>query len=189
MLKVTFLLLSANSAWRTNPEYYSTRPQQLMADSVRNNHNEGSSTMTIVTMDKNGRVHSANLGDSGYKWLRRHPNGQFQVLFESPEQQHSFNFPYQLASPTSKHTKGDSASSSQVRYHDPQDNDFFLLGTDGIFDNIYLKEILNILNRYGQYDRNGEMTNKDYVARVLAQTGINYGKNQTYFSPFSEHAK
>lgn len=160
-----------------------------MVDSLRNNNNEGSSTMTIVTMDRTGRVHTANLGDSGYRWLRKQPNGQFKVLYSSPEQQHSFNFPYQLASSTSKHAKGDNPSSSRVKYHDPQHNDVFLLGTDGLFDNIFMGEILDILNRYGHYDRTGQMVNKDQIAKVLAQKAINYGKNNTYFSPFSAHAQ
>jgi hypothetical protein len=55
-----------------------------MAASIQNNNNEGSSTMTIVTIDSLGRIHSANLGDSGYKILRRHPSsGEIQVIYES----------------------------------------------------------------------------------------------------------
>ena len=70
-------LFSAYGAWRGNAQYYSTHPRELMAAAVQNNSYEGSSTMTIVTMDVIGRIHTANLGDSGYKIFRRYPNGQF----------------------------------------------------------------------------------------------------------------
>ena len=68
----------------------------------------------------------------------------------------------------SRHAKGDDPSRSQIQSHNPQHNDFFILGTDGLFDNIFMREIIAIMNREGRYDRNGEMTNKDYVARILA---------------------
>lgn len=124
--------------------------------------------MTIVTLDKTNRVHSANIGDSGYKWMRRFSNGKFQVLFQTVEQQHSFNFPYQLGSANSKLAKSDSPSDAIVTSHVPQHGDFFLVGSDGLFDNIFMPEILTIMNRYGAYNHHGEMINKDYVARILA---------------------
>ena len=37
-------------------------------------------------------LHAANLGDSGFLVVRDN-----KVLMHSPQQQHSFNFPYQLA--------------------------------------------------------------------------------------------
>lgn len=49
-------------------------------------------------------LHSANLGDSGFMVIR---GGK--LIFESPSQQHSFNFPYQIGS------YGDPISSCEVR--------------------------------------------------------------------------
>lgn len=89
----------------------------------------------------------------------------------------------------SRQAKGDDPSRSQIQSHSPQHNDFFILGTDGLFDNIFMREIIDIMNREGRYDNHGQMTNKDYVARILASRAINYGKNKNYYSPFSEHAQ
>jgi protein phosphatase PTC7 len=50
----------------------------------------GSSTACILALEGD-HLHSANLGDSGFLIVR---NGE--VVFQSPQQQHHFNFPYQL---------------------------------------------------------------------------------------------
>lgn len=75
--------------------------------------------------------------------------------------------------------------SSAVTTHTVQNNDFILLGTDGLFDNVFMRDIIAIIKQYGQYDSYGQMTNKDKVARILAETGIRHGKDQNYWSPFS----
>lgn len=63
----------------------------------------GSSTACIVCLN-GAQLHAANLGDSGFMVLR-----DGKLIFESPSQQHSFNFPFQVGS------HGDPVGSSQVR--------------------------------------------------------------------------
>jgi len=41
------------------------------------------------------QVYTANVGDSGYLIIR-YENGNLQEYFKSEEQQHSFNFPFQV---------------------------------------------------------------------------------------------
>jgi len=55
----------------------------------------GSSTACILTLDCNSSIlHSANLGDSGYRVVR---GGE--VLARSEEEVHFFNTPFQLGNP------------------------------------------------------------------------------------------
>ena len=83
-----------------------------MTEAVRYNHEQGSATMVVLTLDGKNVVRSANLGDSGYKWMRRSSNGNFALMYQSKEQQHSFNFPYQLASLGNTQAQGDSPTQS-----------------------------------------------------------------------------
>jgi protein phosphatase PTC7 len=50
----------------------------------------GSSTACLLVLAGN-RMFASNLGDSGFLILR---NGQ--IIFHTPQQQHKFNFPYQV---------------------------------------------------------------------------------------------
>ncbi|TPX42256.1 hypothetical protein CcCBS67573_g10524 [Chytriomyces confervae] len=58
------------------------------------------------------------------------------------EQQHSFNFPYQLGS-DSKDTPEKDAGSWAVKV---REGDVVLIGSDGIFDNLFDEDILDIVN-------------------------------------------
>jgi protein phosphatase PTC7 len=63
----------------------------------------GSSTACVVCLN-GAQLHAANLGDSGFMVVR-----DGKLVFESPAQQHSFNFPYQIGS------RGDPVGSAQAR--------------------------------------------------------------------------
>jgi len=52
--------------------------------------------MLLFDTDKN-IIHSLNLGDSGYVIVRP-TNEEVKIIYRSEEQQHSFNFPYQVIS-------------------------------------------------------------------------------------------
>lgn len=53
---------------------------------------EGSSTACVIVINGN-TISASNLGDSGFVLLRNKV-----VVFQSPQQQHNFNFPFQLGS-------------------------------------------------------------------------------------------
>jgi len=79
------------------PESSSLAPKSLLIEAYRRvvsaaKVRAGSSTACVLTLAKNsGRLEAANLGDSGYMIVR---DGKIAV--RSKEQQHDFNFPYQL---------------------------------------------------------------------------------------------
>lgn len=56
---------------------------------------QGSSTACVVCVSGD-KLYAANLGDSGFVVVRGKT-----LVFQSPQQQHQFNFPYQLGSPDS----------------------------------------------------------------------------------------
>lgn len=67
---------------------------------------QGSATVCILMLE-GGRLHAANLGDSGF-WVLRGRT----VVHRSPQQQHAFNWPFQLGSPGSR---SDTPSSAEAR--------------------------------------------------------------------------
>ena len=75
---------------------YINDPNRLIIDAVSQNHETGSSTCVVVTLDKyKPLLYTANLGDSGYMLLRKSGLDLIQI-FKSKEQTHSFNFPFQV---------------------------------------------------------------------------------------------
>ncbi|KAH6788277.1 Protein phosphatase 2C family protein [Perilla frutescens var. hirtella] len=95
----------------------------------------GSSTACIIAL-KNQDLHAINLGDSGFMIVR-----DGAILFESPVQQHGFNFTYQLE----RGDQGDLPSSGQVFKISVVPGDVVVAGSDGLFDNLYAKEIAAIV--------------------------------------------
>lgn len=63
----------------------------------------GSSTAVIVALN-GSHIQASNLGDSGFVVVR-----DSKIVFESPPQQHRFNFPYQIG------RGGDPVSACEVR--------------------------------------------------------------------------
>ncbi|KAL1569449.1 protein-serine/threonine phosphatase [Salvia divinorum] len=95
----------------------------------------GSSTACIIAL-KNQDLHAINLGDSGFIIVR-----DGALIFESPVQQHGFNFTYQLE----RGNQGDLPSSGQVFKIPVLSGDVVVAGSDGLFDNLYAKEVASIV--------------------------------------------
>eukprot|EP00440_Ansanella_granifera_P001928 gb/GFBE01002086.1/.p1 GENE.gb/GFBE01002086.1/~~gb/GFBE01002086.1/.p1 ORF type:complete len:714 (+),score=138.80 gb/GFBE01002086.1/:1-2142(+) len=99
----------------------------------------------------------ANLGDSGFMVLRR-CSGEgdapaMQVIARSKEQQHSFNFPYQLMRlppallrRVPKGRKLDTSADCDTYRVQLCEGDLILLYSDGLVDNLHEAEILDVVN-------------------------------------------
>jgi len=57
--------------------------------------------------ENDNMVNTANLGDSGYLWLRKQ-GIDLIIKYESQPQQHAFNFPYQVG------TSGDDPANAEL---------------------------------------------------------------------------
>ncbi|OQR88517.1 T-cell activation protein phosphatase 2C [Thraustotheca clavata] len=110
--------------------------------------NPGGSTAVFLVLDKEtGYLDTANLGDSGYLIVR---NGA--LLFRSVEQTWAFNAPYQLSLyPTWMHSPDVdpySPDDSFLTNHVVKAGDVVIIGSDGLFDNVFDHEILDETQRF-----------------------------------------
>ncbi|KAJ1915649.1 hypothetical protein H4219_004219 [Mycoemilia scoparia] len=98
---------------------------------------KGSSTACIVLL-RDDELRVANLGDCGLTVVRHG-----DMIFRTEEQQHSFNFPYQLG--TGKHS--DKPTDAQIFRLKVRKGDIIIVGSDGLFDNLFDEDILEEVNR------------------------------------------
>tara|TARA_A100001015_G_C14919168_1_gene683613 strand:- start:256 stop:1083 length:828 start_codon:yes stop_codon:yes gene_type:complete len=130
---------------------------------------KGSSTALVLTVCNN-YLYSANIGDSSYLLIRNNV-----VIYKSPCMQHSFNYPYQL-----QYDGGDSINNTNSMKIPIELNDIIIMGTDGLFDNIYTGQILRLLSN------NNDINN---FANQLLNEVIKLSNNNTWISPFAYEAK
>lgn len=122
---------------------------------------------------------TVNLGDSGYMLLRR--NGMDLVkMFRTKEQQHQFNFPYQVG------TGGDDPAKGDEFEHEVEHNDIIVLATDGLFDNLFDVKIIELLQPFVR-DR-AEILDHQLVAEIIAKEAERWSHNMDYVSPFGKAA-
>ncbi|KAJ1720998.1 hypothetical protein LPJ53_004431 [Coemansia erecta] len=98
----------------------------------------GSSTACVVVL-RGDELRVANLGDCGLTVVR-----QGDMVYRTEEQQHSFNYPYQLG--TEPHS--DRPSDAQVFRLKIQKGDVIIVGSDGVFDNLFDEDILEEVNQH-----------------------------------------
>lgn len=82
-------------------------------------------------------IKTTNLGDSGYIILRPDTmnNMALKNKFKSREQQYEFNFPYQCG------TGSELPYNAFDTEHQIFENDVIVVASDGMFDNLYVKDI------------------------------------------------
>eukprot|EP01126_Amoeba_proteus_P057849 TRINITY_DN7401_c0_g1_i2.p1 TRINITY_DN7401_c0_g1~~TRINITY_DN7401_c0_g1_i2.p1 ORF type:complete len:175 (-),score=47.70 TRINITY_DN7401_c0_g1_i2:630-1154(-) len=96
----------------------------------------GSSTGCLVTI-RNTKLHAANVGDSRFIVVRTG-----KVVLSCTEQQLDWNMPYQMGSQSDILPK----THADVYHFDLERNDLIVMGTDGLFDNLFLEEIVSLLD-------------------------------------------
>ena len=84
------------------------KPGELLDQAVSSSSPVGSSTCVIAMLDADKmKVHTANLGDSSYMWLRK-SGVDLDCLYRAKEQTMGFNFPKQVG------TNGNHASEADL---------------------------------------------------------------------------
>ncbi|KAJ1873511.1 hypothetical protein LPJ55_002259 [Coemansia sp. RSA 990] len=114
------------------------RAYEITADEMAARAVRGSSTACVVVL-RGDELRVANLGDCGLTVVR-----QGDMVYRTEEQQHSFNFPYQLG--TEAHA--DAPSDAQVFRLKVQKGDVVVVGSDGVFDNLFDEDILEEVGRH-----------------------------------------
>ncbi|XP_018021958.1 protein phosphatase PTC7 homolog isoform X2 [Hyalella azteca] len=131
-----------------------------------------------------GVLSSANIGDSGYLVVR---GGH--VVHRSHEQQHYFNTPFQLSMPppgTSGHVLSDSPASADSREFEVEAGDLLLVATDGVFDNLPVPCILQLLQTV---QGTSELSELQSAANRIAQQARLHAFDEDYMSPFALNAR
>ena len=124
---------------------------------------------------------TTNLGDSGYLLLRPTDEGEIIELFKSEEQVYSFNFPYQCG------TGAELPYDAVDMEHKILDDDIIVMATDGVFDNLYNKDIIKCVK--SKLTKDKKLKPMQEVADCIAKTADEYGKRKDYESPFAKSAR
>lgn len=154
---------------------HSGTPQDVLEGAHAKTKARGSCTACILCLFE-GRVHAANLGDSGFLIAR-----QGVVEYVSPQQQHEFNFPYQIGSPDSM---SDLPSAANRHVVDVQHGDVLVAATDGLFDNVFPDEAAAIV---GMSKEKGHSPKE--AADLLAKFARTRAADPKHLSPFAYGAQ
>lgn len=150
-------------------------PQHLLEVAYLATAARGSSTVCILCLE-NERLHASNLGDSGFMIVR---GGE--LFFMSPQQQHEFNFPYQIGSPDSM---SDTPQVAQRFSMDVQEGDIVVTATDGLFDNVYPDEAASLVSASKERGESAQV-----AAVTLAQFARMRAADPAHLSPFAYGAQ
>ena len=202
-------------------------PKSIIKYSWSSIKNYGSSTVWVSTL-QNDTIKVANLGDSGFMLIRYNKVAeQSKIIAYSQEKQHAFNTPYQVTkipkdtSILGKEYQRLSAHNANLFWNDDPSladiystnvvpGDILILATDGLYDNLFFDDILDIINTFMKRkqsttkvwktskfskDWQESKSNKDSIysqvnayelASILANEAKKRSKSESTFSPFEK---
>ncbi|KAE9345027.1 hypothetical protein PF008_g8957 [Phytophthora fragariae] len=165
-------------------------PLQLLTVAHRSAQCPGSSTACIVQLNDLS-LRAINLGDSGFLLCRLQPDEtqggemRWQVVHETPNQCHYFNCPYQLGFGAN----GDKPEMGEVYELETQTGDVVVLGTDGLFDNLFPKQITSLLDTVLPSNLELDQHSMEKVASCIAHTAHKAAKGTKTKTPFAMAAQ
>jgi len=130
----------------------------------------GTSTACVLTLSDDLQLQASNLGDSRFIVVR-----ESKVILCSEDQQIEWNMPYQIGS-TSNMSPKTHANNYTLTL---KANDYIVVGTDGLFDNLQHSEIISQLK--------GD--NCQSIAATILEKTINTSLNTRANTPFAKDAK
>jgi len=149
-----------------------TDPLDVLTHAYENTQDiSGSSTACVVALEFD-ELATLNVGDSGFMVIR-----DGEIVHRTKEQQYSFNYPYQLGS-GSQHTPSD----GDLATIKTQEGDLVIIGSDGLFDNLFDSEIVDIVNE--------ELLNgPQEIADQLTMRAYEASAQKTEATPFAVNAR
>ncbi|CAF2068054.1 unnamed protein product [Brassica oleracea var. botrytis] len=148
-------------------------PVHVLHRSVNETKSSGSSTALIAHLSNN-ELQIANIGDSGFMVVRNRT-----VLQKSSPIFHHFCFPLHI-------TRGDDVLKLAEVYHvNLEVGDVVITATDGLFDNLYEKEIVSIVCRLLEQG----LEPQQRIAELVAAKAQEVGRSETERTPFADAAK
>jgi len=117
----------------------------ILNEAYLNTHGvTGSSTVVLAILDSTDVLRTITLGDSGFRVIRNS-----RVVYASIEQQHSPNKPYQLGTDCDDMPESGILENMRLMV-----GDYIVFGTDGLFDNLFDEEIIDIIATHQVSDIN-----------------------------------
>uniref|UniRef100_A0A1L8DMB2 Protein phosphatase n=1 Tax=Nyssomyia neivai TaxID=330878 RepID=A0A1L8DMB2_9DIPT len=145
----------------------------------------GSSTACVLILNReNSTVYTANIGDSGFIVVRKG-----EIVHRSEEQQHYFNTPFQLSLPPPGHgdnVLSDSPDSADTLSFAVKDGDVILVATDGVFDNVPTKLLLDTLK---EIEGEQDAVKLQMTANTIALMARSLAFDSEFMSPFAINAR
>jgi len=196
LMKNTCTTLMENDISNTFPDNITSLIKHTW-EQTNNQQIEGSSTITLSLFDAVHNVlRTQNIGD-GQVLLLRHDTStslltNYKVFSRTVSQSKRFNLPYQLG--YSKNIKNiqyfDLPDKQQNYSWNIQDKDIIILSTDGMFDNLFDKDILDILSK--KLPLLSSLSTGEFchaLAKQLVTTAREYSLDRRRDGPFAVEAK
>lgn len=164
----------------------------VAAASAKINKLTGSTTVCMASLDEAaGVMNVLNLGDSGLMIFRK-VGKSMQVVGYTRPTLHGFNFPAQIgniADPKLGRMDSDTSEDATAEVFQVQDGDVAVLGSDGLWDNVFETDIMKILEKSELYNRDGESRGVvegdiERVTQVIAQFALAQSKNKKAVTPW-----
>lgn len=145
----------------------------------------GSSTACVLILNREtSTVYTANIGDSGFIVIRKG-----EIVHKSEEQQHYFNTPFQLSLPppgNANRVLSDSPESADRNSFPVEDGDVILVATDGVFDNVPKKLLLETLR---EVEGERDAVKLQMTANSIALMARSLSFDSDFMSPFAINAR
>ena len=107
------------------------------------------------------------------KFALKKGSTNFKVVFKSKSQEHSFNYPYQVG------ISGDSPEKAIEKNIRVQEKDLVILGSDGLFDNMYTWQVLDEVEKNWE----NELFEGQQLAETLTHEAYQLSVDDEYMSP------
>jgi protein phosphatase PTC7 len=161
--------------------YQELRPPSSMEALQRAHANvrkPGSSTACILQVDlDSGVLDASNLGDSGFIVAR-----DGEVVLKAPFQEHFFDCPFQLGAAPEYVPETDEATDAAVLSGQVQGGDLIIMGTDGLWDNVPMEDILAAVRATSGSDARA-------LAVALGEMAVAHSRDPEYESPYALEAR
>ncbi|XP_031400746.1 probable protein phosphatase 2C 26 isoform X3 [Punica granatum] len=131
----------------------------------------GSATVIIAMLERGRILKIANVGDCGLRVIR-----QGKVVFSTSPQEHYFDCPHQLSSEVVGQTYLDAVMSTV----EVMEQDTIVMGSDGLFDNVFDHEIVSAVTRYSDVSE---------TAKALCDLANTHSMDPSFDSPYSVEAR
>lgn len=168
--------LMANISLAISDDEVKDDPQLIVRRAHETTHSIGSATIIIAMLEKFGTLKIANVGDCGLRILR-----EGRIIFSTSPQEHYFDCPFQLSSEIAGQTYKD----AMVYSTEVKEGDIIVMGSDGLFDNVFDHEIESVVSRFGRSDP--EVAHK--TVEALANLASVHARDPAFDSPYCLEAR